>query len=107
MDLTETIRFLTLLEELEVRLVNITAGSPYYNPHIQRLRSIRHRMGMSLLRSAGWRGAADENHASMKHSFRISSSWTAYSYLQDFLPNVAQPAVREGWTDLLGSDVWY
>src|SRR5256886_12628462 len=33
-DLTETIRFLTLLEEMEIRLVNLTAGSPYYNPHI-------------------------------------------------------------------------
>ena len=27
---------------------------------------------------------------------------TAYSYLQDFLPHVAQAAVREGWTDLVG-----
>ncbi len=27
---------------------------------------------------------------------------TAYSYLQDFLPHVAQAAVREGWTDVVG-----
>ena len=27
---------------------------------------------------------------------------TAYSYLQDFLPNVAQAVVREGWADLVG-----
>src|SRR3989475_13176318 len=27
---------------------------------------------------------------------------TAYSYFQEFLPNVAQAAVREGWTDLVG-----
>jgi NADPH2 dehydrogenase len=27
---------------------------------------------------------------------------TAYSYLQDFLPYVAQAAVREGWSDLVG-----
>jgi NADPH2 dehydrogenase len=27
---------------------------------------------------------------------------SAYSYLQDFLPNVAQAAVREGWVDLIG-----
>ena len=25
-----------LLRELGIRLVNLTAGSPYYNPHIQR-----------------------------------------------------------------------
>ena len=27
---------------------------------------------------------------------------TAYSYLLDFLPNVAQAAVREGWVDAVG-----
>jgi len=27
---------------------------------------------------------------------------TAYTYLQDFLPNVAQAAVREGWVDCVG-----
>ena len=27
---------------------------------------------------------------------------TAYSYLQEYLPHVAQRVVREGWTDLVG-----
>ena len=27
---------------------------------------------------------------------------SAYSYLQDFLPHVAQAAVREGWVDTVG-----
>ena len=27
---------------------------------------------------------------------------TAYSYLQEYLPHVAQAVVREGWTDLVG-----
>ena len=35
-DLSEPVRFLALLEELGIFLVNLTAGSPYYNPHIQR-----------------------------------------------------------------------
>src|SRR5262245_12106184 len=35
-DLAEPTRFLSLLEEMDIRLVNLTAGSPYYNPHIQR-----------------------------------------------------------------------
>jgi NADPH2 dehydrogenase len=35
-DLDEPARFLSLLEQLGIRLVNITAGSPYYNPHLQR-----------------------------------------------------------------------
>jgi len=27
---------------------------------------------------------------------------SAYSYLQEFLPHVAQAAVRDGWTDFVG-----
>ena len=27
---------------------------------------------------------------------------TGYTYLQEFLPNVAQAAVRQGWTDFVG-----
>src|SRR5207244_10114560 len=27
---------------------------------------------------------------------------TAYTYLQEYLPHVAQAVVREGWTDLVG-----
>ena len=27
---------------------------------------------------------------------------TGYSYLQDFLPHVAQAALREGWVDMVG-----
>jgi 2,4-dienoyl-CoA reductase-like NADH-dependent reductase (Old Yellow Enzyme family) len=27
---------------------------------------------------------------------------TAYTYLQEYIPYVAQAAVREGWTDLVG-----
>ena len=30
------------------------------------------------------------------------SGWTGYTYLQEFLPNVAQAAVREGWVDSVG-----
>ena len=35
-DLTEPVKFLDLLQELGIRLVCISVGSPYYNPHFQR-----------------------------------------------------------------------
>ncbi|HLY28674.1 MAG TPA: hypothetical protein VKQ72_20180, partial [Aggregatilineales bacterium] len=35
-DLTEPIAFLDLLRSLDIKLVCITVGSPYYTPHIQR-----------------------------------------------------------------------
>ena len=104
MDLTETTRFLSLLEELNIRLVNITAGSPYYNPHIQR--------PALYPPSDGYQPPEDPLHAVAQHmnvTREIKKQFpklifvgTAYSYLQDFLPHVAQAAVREEWTDLVG-----
>jgi 2,4-dienoyl-CoA reductase-like NADH-dependent reductase (Old Yellow Enzyme family) len=103
-DLSETIRFLSLLEELDIRLVNITAGSPYYNPHIQR--------PALYPPSDGYQPPEDPLHGVAQHLTvtrdlkrlfpNLIIVGTAYSYLQDFLPYVAQAAVREGWTDLVG-----
>ena len=104
MDLTETIQFLALLEKLEIRLVNVTAGSPYYNPHIQR--------PAFYPPSDGYQppedplvGVAKQMSATrqLKRCFpNVIFVGSAYSYLQDFLPHVAQAAVREGWVDLVG-----
>jgi len=103
-DLTETIRLLSLLEDLEVRLVNITAGSPYYNPHIQR--------PALYPPSDGYQppedplvGVARQMKVTqqLKRLFpKLILVGTAYSYLQDFLPHVAQAAVRQGWVDAVG-----
>jgi 2,4-dienoyl-CoA reductase-like NADH-dependent reductase (Old Yellow Enzyme family) len=39
----------------------------------------------------------------LKHQFpELILVGSAYSYLQDFLPYVAQAAIREGWTDFVG-----
>jgi NADPH2 dehydrogenase len=39
----------------------------------------------------------------LKHQFpSLIFVGTGYSYLQDFLPHVAQAALREGWVDLVG-----
>ncbi len=35
-DLREPAQFIALCSELGVKIVNLSAGSPYYNPHIQR-----------------------------------------------------------------------
>ena len=103
-DLTETIQFLSVLEELKIPLVNITAGSPYYNPHIQRPALYPPSDGYQpaedpLISVARQISVARE----LKGRFpRLIFVGTAYSYLQDFLPNVAQAVVREGWIDAVG-----
>jgi NADPH2 dehydrogenase len=103
-DVTETIRFLSLLEELDIRLVNITGGSPYWNPHIQR--------PALYPPSDGYQPPEDPLAGvalHMKVTRQLKQLFpglivvgSAYSYLQDFLPHVAQAAVREGWVDAVG-----
>ncbi len=104
MDLSETRQFLALLEDLEICLVNLTAGSPYYNPHIQR--------PAFYPPSDGYQPPEDplvgvarqmEMVRQLKSQFpKLIIVGTAYSYLQDFLPHVAQAALREGWVDFVG-----
>jgi len=103
-DLTETLRFLSLLEELDIRLVNLTAGSPYYNPHIQRPALYPPSDGY-LAPEDPLAGVARQMEAvhRLKQQFpKLVFVGSAYSYLQDFLPHVAQAAVREGWVDFVG-----
>ena len=103
-DLEETERLLTLLEELEVWLINVSAGSPYYNPHIQRPALYPPSDGYlppedPLL--GVWRQI--KVTACLKSRFpRLTIVGSAYTYLQEWLPNVAQAAVRTGAVDFVG-----
>src|ERR1700675_1283338 len=103
-DLAEPIQFLSLLESLNISLVNLTAGSPYYNPHIQRPALYPPSDGYAPPEDP-LVGVARQMNATRELKRRFPNLifvGTAYSYLQDFLPNVAQAAVREGWVDAVG-----
>jgi NADPH2 dehydrogenase len=103
-DLAEGEQFLALLEKMQIHLVNVTAGSPYYNPHIQR--------PALYPPSDGYQppedplvGVARQMEATRKLKQRFPNLiivGTGYTYLQDFLPHVAQAALRKGWVDLVG-----
>jgi len=103
-DLDEPVRFLSLLQELGIKLVNISGGSPYYNPHVQR--------PAIYPPSDGYQPPEDplvgvarqmEVTRFLKQSFPdLILVGTGYTYLQEFLPLVAQAAVRLGWVDSIG-----
>ena len=104
MDLAEATRFLDLLQRLGIRLVNLTAGSPYYTPHIQRPALYPPCDGYQPPEDP-LVGVARQMEATrtLKAQFPdLIIMGSAYSYLQEFLPRVAQAAVREGWVDLVG-----
>lgn len=95
---------LRMLEGLGVRWICVSGGSPYYNPHVQRpamfppldgydppedpLRGVARQIAVTaLLKQA---------------SPNLAFVGSGYSYLQEWLPNVAQHAVRTGMTDAVG-----
>jgi NADPH2 dehydrogenase len=103
-ELRESINFLRLLEQLDIRLVNITAGSPYYNPHVQRPALYPPSDGY-LPPEDPLVGVARQMKVArqLKQQFpELIFVGSAYSYVQDFLPVVAQAAVREHWIDSVG-----
>src|SRR5262249_50077599 len=95
---------LRMLEQLGIRWICVTAGSPYYNPHVQRPALFPPLDGYAPpedpLRGV-WRQI--EATAILKRDFpRMMFVGSAYSYLQEWLPHVAQYNVREGLCDVVG-----
>ena len=103
-DLSETESFLQLLEDLGIRLVCTTAGSPYYVPHIQRPALFPPSDGY-LPPEDPLVGVARQIAvtAGLKQRFpNLAFVGSGYSYLQEWLPNVAQHVVRTGMADAVG-----
>ncbi len=104
-DLTETIQFVNLCGELGIKILNLSAGSPYYNPHIQRPAAYPPSDGYQpahdpLIDVARQIGVVKQLKASAPAGMILVG--TGYSYLQEYLPHVAQAVVRHGWTDMVG-----
>ena len=100
----EAARLLSLLAESGVSLVNVSAGSPYYNPHVQRPALYPPSDGY-LPPEDPLVGVARQMRATraLKQQFPgLLLVGSAYTYLQEFLPHVAQAAVCEGWADAVG-----
>jgi 2,4-dienoyl-CoA reductase-like NADH-dependent reductase (Old Yellow Enzyme family) len=104
-DLAEPKALLDLLaDELGVHLVCITAGSPYYVPHVQRPAFFPPSDGYlppedPLVGVARLLGVTAELKA---HRPDVTVVGTGYSYLQEWLPNVAAAVVRDGGADWIG-----
>ncbi len=103
-DLTETRAVIAIARDLGVRMFNITLGSPYYNPHLTR--------PALYPPSDGYQPPEDPLVGVMRHLEVTRELKAAFpelmvmgsglTYLQEFLPNVAQALVRAGWADLVG-----
>ena len=103
-DFTEPQAFLELCRELGVFMANLTVGSPYYCPHLQR--------PAAYPPSDGYLPPRDplcevQRHLQTVRTIKalvpdlplVGSGW---SYLQEWLPFVAQHEVRLGMVDAVG-----
>jgi 2,4-dienoyl-CoA reductase-like NADH-dependent reductase (Old Yellow Enzyme family) len=103
-DLREPIELLQMLKAAGVVAVNLSCGSPYYNPHLQR--------PAIFPPSDGYQPPEDplvgcvrqiQAHRQLKEAVPgLPMVGTAYTYFQDYLPQVAQAVVRAGWIDAVG-----
>ncbi len=103
-NLAETFQFLDLLDELNIRLVCISAGSPYYNPHIQR---------PALFPPSDGYEPPEDPLVGVARQIKVTSEikqhypqmlvvGSGYTYLQEWLPHVGQHYVRTGQVDFVG-----
>ena len=104
MNLAEPLEFIRMLQRLGVELMCITAGSPYYNPHIQRPALFPPSDGYQppedpLVGVARQIAATSRIKKAFPDMFFVGS---AYSYLQEWLPHIAQAAIRLGLVDSVG-----
>ena len=103
-DLSEPIDLVRQLRAWGVMAVNVTGGSPYYNPHVQR--------PAMFPPSDGYPPPEDPligvwRHIDVARQLKAAAAelplvGTGYTYLQDFTPHVAQATVRAGWIDAVG-----
>ncbi len=102
--LAEPRALLRMLEARGVRWICITAGSPYYNPHVQR---------PAMFPPIDGYDPPEDPLCGVARHIRVTAALKAdfpglafvgsgYSYLQEWLPHVAQYTVRNGLTDLVG-----
>jgi 2,4-dienoyl-CoA reductase-like NADH-dependent reductase (Old Yellow Enzyme family) len=103
-DLTEPLALMRSLADLGVAIINVTCGSPYYCPHLQRPAVFPPSDGYQPPEDplvGVWRqiDVVRQCKAALPTVPLVGSG---YSYLQEFLPHVAQAAVREGWVDFVG-----
>jgi hypothetical protein len=103
-DLREAVALVRALVKAGVRWFNVSAGSPYYVPHVQRPAAFPPSDGYAppedpLVGVARLLQAARIIKQEVPEAVVVSSGW---SYLQDYLPHTAQACVREGWFDAVG-----
>ena len=103
-DLAETHRFCDLLVELGITMLCVTAGSPYWCPHVQRPAYFPPSDGYlpprdPLMDVARMQEVTRDLTVAHPELLVIGSGLT---YLQEYLASVGQQMVEDGWMHMVG-----
>ncbi len=101
MDLTEPLRLVRELDEMGVTLMNITMGTPYYNPHVNR----PYKRGGYIPEEApavGVKRLFEGVKAAQKAAPDAVCLATGFSWLGEHSANIAAGLVAEGSAKLVG-----
>ena len=103
-NLDEPKALMDLLRDLKVELVNFSAASPYYNPHLTRPAYYPPSDGYlppedPIVGAARHIQVAGELKS---HASDLACVGSGYSCLQDYIPNIAQAVVKAGLIDFVG-----
>ena len=103
-DLTETFKFIELTRQCGVQMIGTTAGSPYYNPHIQRPAAFPVCDGYTMPEDPLIGVARQINCvAEVKKRFPdLLFVGSGYTYLQEWLPRVGEYVLAHGMADFIG-----
>ncbi len=103
-DWEEPLALVRALPDLGVTMLNVTGGSPYYVPHLQRPAAFPPSDGYAPPEDplAGVARLLDAAARAKRAAPRLTVVSTGWSYLQEYLPHVAQACVRAGWFDAVG-----
>ena len=104
MDLTEPLAFLRQCRDLGIHLVNISCGSPYYNPHLMRPATFPPSDGYPPPEDplTGCARLLDVAARCKRALPDLTIVGTGYTYFQEYVPYIAQAQVRLGHVDLVG-----
>lgn len=103
-DLAEPVELIRMLVAHGVAAINVSCASPYYNPHLMRPAIFPPIDGYQPPEDP-LVGVFRQIDTVRKLKAAISGLplvGSGYTYLQDYLPHVAQAVVREGWADFVG-----
>ncbi|OGV69927.1 MAG: hypothetical protein A3K19_02065 [Lentisphaerae bacterium RIFOXYB12_FULL_65_16] len=104
LDLTEPLQLIAWLQEIGVRLLNVSLGNPYFNPHYNRP------YDFPICNCPVPEEHPLEGVARLIHAVRtiqtanpdLAVIGSGYAWLRQFMPNVAGAVLQRHWATLIG-----